>query len=132
MKYNKIEIMRNANKYAKSIGRCAALRKAWAEAKMGKIDEQLFLLEMKDHWNNADYAYIEKLHYERAKLNKIANPNRTREIINPAIDVCERLDMEDEIKRLRAKCKNFANPDRDEYVTQIKKLESRLYITVAA
>ena len=87
---------------------------------------------MKDHWGKADYTYIEKLHYERAKLNKVANPNRTREIINPTIDVCERLDMEDEIKRLRAKCKNFADLNRDEYVARIKKLESRLYITVAA
>ena len=44
MKYNKLEIMRNANKYAKSIGRRAALRKAWAEAKIGRIGEQLFFI----------------------------------------------------------------------------------------
>ena len=37
-KYNRSEIMRNANGYAKTMSRSDALRKAWAEAKSAELN----------------------------------------------------------------------------------------------
>ena len=109
MKYNLSNIMTAANAYAKNMTRSLALRKAWAEAKIERLDKEmdmnrnsspamwmpirearfamrnalyainqeaeaaspalqrealknkLFVLHMKDRWNNEDRAEITRL-----------------------------------------------------------------------
>ena len=68
--YNKSEIMRNANAYAKTTSRSAAMKKAWALAKIEKIDDALFMLNMKDRWNAADWKMSGELENERRRLVK--------------------------------------------------------------
>ena len=68
MTYNLSSIMKSANSYAKEIGKSAALKRAWAEAKIDSIENKQFMLSMKDRWNNEDYETNNSWNNEIAKL----------------------------------------------------------------
>ena len=55
--YNKKEIMTRANaiNQSENVGMSVALRRAWLEIKIKKIESDQFYLEMKDRWSNYDF-----------------------------------------------------------------------------
>ena len=44
---------------------------ATMKKRLEQIDNQLFYLDMKDHWNNADYELDRKLRQEKREIMKI-------------------------------------------------------------
>ena len=82
MTYNRSEIMKTANAYAKTMSLSAALRKAWAEAKLAKADHEIDLLSYCDRFRPDQRAEWDRLHNERARLYNAINPPMKR-VINP-------------------------------------------------
>jgi hypothetical protein len=69
MKYNLSAITRRANRYAAAIGKSRAFKKAWAEAKVDRLENELFTLKMKDVFEAEDfllcYSLNDKINEQR-------------------------------------------------------------------
>jgi len=65
---NKSEIMRAANRYAKTMNRSTALKRAWLEAKISAVEAQLDILSYADHYSASEQQTVYRLDNERFRL----------------------------------------------------------------
>jgi hypothetical protein len=100
------------------MNRSAAFVKAWALAKIEKIDAQLFSLNMIDRQSRTEKEYVRKLQDDRAALNAKANPV-VKMIENPALSFSEKMSINARLTEIFMS----RNPDWNEY----KALEAKLY-----
>ena len=97
--YNRSEIFTAAHQIRRgeNVSMSAALRKAWALAKIENINSEAFMLAMKDLWNASDYEYDRKLSRERSRIAGAAGikipagpfgcePVKTAPVVAPAYD----------------------------------------------
>lgn len=71
-RFNKSEIMKRAHTIHKESGASmsAALRKAWVEANIERIEDHRFLLNMKDYHDALDYKQMNQWSLEIRKLRE--------------------------------------------------------------
>ena len=69
-KYDLSKIMTKANSLRRVYGmsRSESLTKAWGMAKLDKVERELFLLEMKDRWNDTDRRMSSDLRQDISRL----------------------------------------------------------------
>jgi len=74
MKYNLSNIARRANALTATMNQSAAWKLAWAEAKIDRLEEQLFVLNMKDRMTAAELDQSRELNAAIAALRQSTAP----------------------------------------------------------
>jgi len=82
MKYNRSEIARRANALARTMNRSAAWKKAWAEAKIARLEKAMYLPE-----NSAPACWMPIREELFAMKGALAAINREAEAANPALQI---------------------------------------------
>ncbi len=138
MAYNLSSIMLKAHSVRKATGATmsAALRKAWAAAKIEALNSRLFNLKMKDRWGVEDFETDRRLNNQRRDIAAAAGIELQPEIIkaapapvkvkNPALTAEEIAVIENRLFNIALDWRNLgAN------MVEYQKLQSLLYVQIA-